>query len=222
MKSNREKRGQFIIIAVMLIAMMIISIGALMHSAITYYRHEPWEEYSTLIGDIEINSQRVVEFFLASYTNSGGGNMTEALLRWQHDLTAIYPSNGIRLTWTGASTPTLGSNPIAKVSEFNLDIESIGLKGYKFSITAALSLEVSLDTSTTPNDVLAVVKSESNEPITGLKIDNFQINGVSKPTLVVPYYDEVKTLIYRIQFQEAPIQEIKVTDHRGISAVYYL
>ena len=222
MKSNREKRGQFIIIAVMLIAMMIISIGALMHSAITYYRHEPWEEYSTLIGDIEINSQRVVEFFLASYTNSGGGNMTEALLRWQHDLTAIYPSNGIRLTWTDLPTPTAGSNPTAKVSEFNLDIESIGLKGYKFSITAALRLEVSLDTSTTPNDILAVVKSESGEPVTGLRIDNFLINGVSKPTLVVPYYDEAKTLIYRIQFQGAPIGEVKVTDHRGISAVYYL
>jgi hypothetical protein len=222
MKSNREKRGQFIIIAVMLIAIMIISIGALMHGAITYYRHEPWEEYSTLIGDIEVNSQRVVEFFLADYTNSGGGNLDEALSKWQHDLTVIYPSSGIRLTWTDPPTPTTGSNPTAKVSEFNLDIESIGLKGYKFSITAALSLKVIQDATTTPNNIVAVVKSESGEPVTGLRIDNFLINGVSKPTLVVPYYDEANTLIYRIQFEEAPIEEVKVTDQRGISAVYFL
>ncbi len=58
------------IIAVLFIAMMIISIGVLMHRAGTYYKHEPWEEYLMLIGNIELNCRRLVELSLANYTNS--------------------------------------------------------------------------------------------------------------------------------------------------------
>jgi hypothetical protein len=215
MKPNKEKRGQFIVIAVMLIAIMIISIGALMHGAITYYKHEPWEEYSTLIGDIEINSRRVVEFCLADYTNSRGGNLQEALSKWQHDLTVIYPSSGIHLASSDYQLIN-GSRPTA-YSKFTLRVDSIGLEGYEFSITASLNLEASLDTSKTPYNIAAVVKSESGEPVTGLKAENFLINGVSKPTLFAPYYDQSKTLIYRILF-EGNATELKVTDYRGITA----
>jgi len=59
-KLIKNKKGQFIIIAFLMIAMMIISIGALMHRAVTYYKHEPWQEYLTLIGSIELNSRRLV------------------------------------------------------------------------------------------------------------------------------------------------------------------
>jgi len=217
MKPKREKRGQFIVIAIMLTAIMIISIGALMHGTITYYKHEPWEEYSTLIGDIEINSQRVVEFCLADYTNSRGGNLTEALSKWQHDLTVIYPSSGIRLKSAGYLL-TQSPYSTAKVTEFNLDIDSIGLEGYKFSITASLSLEASIDTTITPYNIAAVVKSESGEPVTGLKKEDFTINGNQEPKSLAPYYDEAKTLVYRIEFEGTPT-EVRVTDHRGISAV---
>jgi len=100
MKSSRKKRGQFVIIAVMLTAIMMVSIGALMHGAITYYKHEPWEEYSTLIGDIEINSRRLVELSLADYSNSlveDNSTLGVYLGNWQTDLIRIYPSSGIVL-----------------------------------------------------------------------------------------------------------------------------
>ena len=92
MKLSREKKGQFVIIAVMFTAIMIVSIGALMHSAITYYKHEPWEEYSALIGDVEINSRRVVELCLANYTNSiqDESILNVTLHKWEKDLTEIY------------------------------------------------------------------------------------------------------------------------------------
>jgi hypothetical protein len=76
----RERRGQFVIIAVLMIAIMIMSISALMHRAVTYYRHEPWEEYLALIGNIELNSHRLVELSLANYTNPIKVNNTETFV----------------------------------------------------------------------------------------------------------------------------------------------
>ncbi|MFW9832323.1 MAG: hypothetical protein ACFFD8_11170, partial [Candidatus Thorarchaeota archaeon] len=151
MKSNREKRGQFVIIAVMLTAIMIVSIGTLMHGAVTYYKHEPWEEYSTLIGDIELNSHRVVEVSLAQATSSGGGVsiLSENLIKWQNDLNTIYPTSGIRLSSSGYQL-TQGSEPTAKVDIFTLSINSIGLEGYTFSVKASLSFDIWQDSSTSP------------------------------------------------------------------------
>src|SRR5512139_3795263 len=100
MKSSRGKKGQFIIIAVMLSAIMMVSIGALMHGAITYYKHEPWEEYSTLIGDIELNTRRDVELSLSDYSTSSVEDdsiLGVNLETWQKDLKNIYPSSGIVL-----------------------------------------------------------------------------------------------------------------------------
>ena len=76
-KLIRNKKGQFVIIAFLLMAIMIISMGAIIHRAGTYYKHEPWEEYLTLISDIEVNSRRLVELSLVNYTNSN------AELQWR-------------------------------------------------------------------------------------------------------------------------------------------
>ena len=64
-----QKRGQFVIIAVLMIALMIISIAPLLHRTVTYYKHEPWEEYLALIGSIELNSERLVTLSPVSYTH---------------------------------------------------------------------------------------------------------------------------------------------------------
>ena len=219
MKSNKEKRGQFVIIAVMLTAIMIVSIGAIMHGAITYYKHEPWEEYSTLIGDIEVNSRKVVELSLAHVTTSGGdvSILSENLAKWQNDLANIYPDMRINLKSTGYQLNT-GSNPTAKVTAFTLDINSIGLEGYTFSVATSLSLDIWLDSSVSPYNITAIVKSESGEVVTGLDLANFKINGIS-PKAVAAFFDgNLKTLVYRIEFQGTPVNA-QVIDHRGITAV---
>ncbi len=216
MKSNRQRRGQFVIIAVMLTAIMIVSIGALMHGAITYYKHEPWEEYSTLIGDIEINSRRVVELSLASYTT--GQNTTDIknnLEKWKHDLTNIYTSSGITLTYSAyepvkSSTSKWGAN-------FKLNIASIGLEGYEFSIETELRFTVSGST-VSPFNITAVVTNENNEPVTDLRAESFTINGNIKPTVVSPYYND-NTLVYSIQFTGTFPATVEVKDSRGIVAV---
>ena len=218
MRQNKEKRGQFVIIAIMLTAIMIVSIGSLMHRAITYYKHEPWEEYSTLIGDIEINSRRVVELSLANATNTGGdvSILSGNIAKWQNDLTRIYPSMGISLKSTGYQL-TKGSNPMAKVTAFNLDIASIGLEGYTFSVEASLNLDIWQNSSVAPYNLAAIVKSEEGVIVANLGVDHFKINGIS-PKSVIPFYDEdLDTLIYRIEFEGTPMSA-QVTDFRGICA----
>jgi hypothetical protein len=218
MRSNKEKKGQFVIIAVMLTAIMIVSIGAIMHRAITYYKHEPWEEYSTLLGDIEINSRRVVELSLADATNNDGNVslLSGNLAKWQNDLTGIYPSMGISLKSTGYQL-NKGSNPTAKVTAFTLDIASIGLEGYTFSVEASLNLDIWQNSSVSPYNLAAIVKSENGVAVTGLGVDNFKINGIS-PKSVIPFFDEdTDTLMYRIEFEGNPTSA-QVTDYRGIRA----
>ena len=214
MKTRRESRGQFIIIAVLLAAIMIVSIGALMHSAVTYYKHEPWEEYATLIGDIEVNSAKLVELSLASYTNGGSPNiLNENLGKWQNNLTIIYPSSGIVLKFSAQPMIT-GLNPSA-TADFTLDIRSIGLSGYKFSVTT--SLNVQRITDSTPNEITVLVKSESGQPIPNLKTGNFEINDTT-PLAVRPFYDATYVLVYKIQYQGTLPATLDVVDQRGIRA----
>jgi hypothetical protein len=228
MKSIREKRGQFVIIAVMLTSIMIISIGAIMHGAITYYKHEPWEEYSALIGDVEINSRRVVEFSLASYTNSTEDEsiLNVNLQKWKNDLTETYPSSGISLTpdlseggieslvWNMSTSTSKAS------AKFTLDITSIGLKGYNFSIVTSLSLTIKSITNinSTTNEMIVLVESETGMPVPDLKKENFSIENATI-LYVGPAYSTADTFEYRIVYNGPLSPHVEVWDQRGIHVV---
>jgi hypothetical protein len=228
MKLIREKRGQFVIIAVMLAAIMIISIGALMHGAITYYKHEPWEEYSALIGDVEINSRRVVEFSLASYTNSlqDESILDVNLQKWKNNLAEIYPSSGISLTpdLSGGGIESLVWNMSTSTSKasakFTLDIESIGLKGYNFSIVSSLSLTIRSITNinSTTNEMIALVESETGIPVTDLNKESFSIENATI-LFVSPAYSTSDTFEYRIVYDGPLLPHVEVWDQRGIRVV---
>ena len=229
MEPNREKRGQFIIIAVLLAAIMIVSIGALMHSAVTYYKHEPWEEYSTLIGDIEINSRRLVELSLASYTNSFEPDkaiLGSNLEKWQNDLDNIYPSSGIILTSNlsnGGILDPIWNIPTSTSSastKFTLDIRSIGLEGYTFEVVSSLSLTIVSSTSlnATSKEIIALVTSETGMPVPELDETNFRIEN-STIMAVDPNYDTGNILEYRILYDGPLSPVVEVWDQRGIRVV---
>jgi hypothetical protein len=228
-KLIKNKKGQFIIIAFLMIAIMIISIGALMHGAVTYYKHEPWQEYLTLIGSIELNSRRLVELSLANYTNTQNGEiLRDNLQKWQNDLTRIYPGYGITLNYTLASDTnynyslglTCNWNKNASFSAanatFNLNITSIGLTGYKFVATTFLNLRI---LSPPANDMINVtVTREDGTPITNLKTENFQVNGLKPVDVTSSYYNETYPIIYTIECNETITEPVtaKIWDERGI------
>jgi hypothetical protein len=224
MMTNRRKRGQFIIIAVMLVAIMIVSMGALMHNAITYYKHEPWEEYSTLIGDIEINSRKLIELSLASYTNSLGPlTIIETnLAEWEEDLLDAYPSRGIVLSSSDVqmvNSSQTGTNTATSEAQasFTLDIQSIGLKGYTFNVLTSLTLSVKSTTTVDSNktEVIVTVKSETGLPVIDLNETNFKVENATSIT-VSSTYDEENIIEYRILHNGPSNAAIKVWDQRGI------
>ena len=235
MKSSKGQRGQFVIIAVMLSAIMIISIGAIMNRAITYYKHEPWEEYSTLIGDIEINSRKIVELSLASNTSSktDADILGTNLEKWRSDLTDIYPSSGIVLIpdySEGIETLWYKSTSTSKASaEFDLDILSIGLKGYNFAIVTSLNLKIisftqtTTTTTTTQNNLVLEVNNENNLGISGLGVQNFDIQGAKRETMSVTSEYDAISLKYRIYYDsDLPVgikPQVQVCDQRGILVV---
>jgi len=225
----KNKKGQFVIIAMLMIAIMIISVGAIMHRAVTYYKHEPWEEYLTLMGNIELNSQRLVELSLVNYTQTEANNtyvLGDNLQKWQKNLTRIYLGYGASLNYTLANGTNYNYsfglarnwNKAASFSaarvNFTLNIASIGLTGYEFMATAFLNLTI---LSIASNEVNVTVKGEDGVLITSLQKDNFEVSGFTISGFT-SHYDREEGLVYTIECDSAvstPVT-VRVWDERGI------
>jgi len=236
----RNRRGQFVIIAVLMIAVMIISIGALMHRAVTYYRHEPWEEYLALIGNIELNSKRLVELSLANYSYTLNRNILKTNLeKWKANMVNIYIGLGVTLNYELANrsynVDGTGINYFSGLNyswlkpksftaanaTFTLNITSIGLTGYKFTALAFLNLTI---LNVTANNINVTVKVEDKIPVTGLGKENFKVqfgNTAIPIVSVKSRYDSKEALIYIIECAQnisTPII-VEVSDLRGIKVV---
>jgi hypothetical protein len=232
----KEKKGQFIVIAVMMIALMIVSIGAIMYSAGTYYRQEQWEEYVTLVEHVRLSTVRLVEISLANYTASGNNStLKDNLNQWQNDLRKAYPGYGIILTHnlTYGSHQGYGTNInysqglashwneavsySAANATFDLNITSVGLEGYRFVATAFLGLKI---LTTTTNEIIVTVTGEDGMPTTDLKKDNFQVEGLNIAS-VASSYNQTYLLVYTIECDGAIPAQVTVTvqDQRGIIVI---
>jgi hypothetical protein len=218
----------------MLVAIMIISIGTLLHNAVTYYRHEPWEEYSTLIGDIELNTHRLLELSLVEYAKTDDVNVLNSNLnKWQSNLSSIYPNSGIYLGFT-VKNETINiygnnidfTNGLAKRwnqstsassarANFTLGIASIGLEGYEFTAEAFLKVSIVSNSSST-RSVEVVVYKEDNMTISDLKKANFKVNSVNVVNMTASYVRTLGVVTYKIYYQGVSPPMIEVWDQRGI------
>ncbi len=243
---TKNKKGQFILIAVLIIAIMIISIGTIMHRALTYYKNEPWDEYSMLISNVELSSHRVTELSLSNLTNSQIANydiLRMNLAQWQRDLAKIYPgygimlnyylangtsslygvnvqySSGLNYTWNRTSSFSVANASIT------LDVDSIGLHGYRFDTTTLLNLTIiGTEFSSSTLKVNVTVTREGMAAVIGLKADNFQIDGFAHaPISVSAAQDQNYTLIYTIECSGVASQPSQFTvnlcDARGIRVI---
>lgn len=219
----------------MMIALMTISIGAIMHGAGTYYRYEQWEEYTILVEHIRLSTIRLVEISLANYTASGNNfALKNNLNQWQNDLGRAYPGYGIILTYDLADGTNikysrgLASHWNETVSysaanaTFTLNIASIGLEGYKFMATAFLSLTI-LNVDAPTDQITVAVTGENGMPVTNLKKDNFQVDGLDIK-YVTPGYDPNYSLKYTIKCEnlQSPSATVRVWDQRGIQVTAIL
>ena len=229
----RAKNGQFVIIAVLMIAIMITSIAALMHRTATYYKHEPWEEYLTLIRNIQLNSKRLVELSLSNYTHSFNQFILEKNLQeWEINLSRIYVGRGVQLNYILAEgvyealgTPInyhLGLNiswgrtisySAANVS-FSLNIDSMGLAGYRFRAFTLVNLTI---LNVTSNEITVTVKNEDGDPLLTLEEENFFVENYTVRN-VDSCYDEKYMMVYIIECNQTVSTPVSVSvwDERGI------
>jgi len=223
-RSIKQRDGQFIIIAVLFIATMIISIGTMLYTTSTYYKYEPWEEYLTLIGNIELSSQRLVELSLANYTYDPdvNSNTLEKNLRlWQSDLMEIHPGYGIDLDYSlndkALDYNWSGSEAFSSANvTFTLNINSLGLSGYKFSSTLFLNLKILDDT--VGGKTINISVTDNGLPLINLKKTNFSVEGLDIKN-VTSNYDQ-DGLFYTIYLDVTEDISSPVTvsfwDYRGI------
>ncbi len=215
-----------------MIALMIVSIGAIMYSAGTYYRYEQWEEYITLVEHARLSTNRVVEISLANYTAPGNNStLKDNLDRWQNDLKKAYPGYGVALTYDLTDGTNINYSQglashwnetvsySAANATFTLNITSIGLEGYKFMAIAFLSLTI-LDVDAATDQITVAVTGEDGMPITNLEKDNFQVDDLIL-TSVTSCYDPDYSLKYTIKCESIPSPSATVTvlDQRGIKVV---
>ena len=228
-----NKKGQFIIIGMLIIAIMIISTGAIMHRAATYYRHERWAEYLSLMGDIELSANKLVELSLCNYTHSNdAGVLAFNIKAWQNDLATMYPGYGIGLSCDPSNGPVnLGgvtvdySSGLGRVwdknssisvanASFTVNVASMGLTGYKFSTPVMLNLTVLNATGT---QIYVSVRRENNQVFTDLEKENFLVTSYNIKS-VVSLHDQKNIHVYLIELFTTVSTPFTVSawDHRGI------
>ena len=232
-----QKNGQFIIIAVLFIATMIISIGAILYSTVTYYKYEPWEEYNTIIDGIQLNTFHVVELSLSNYSN---GDFNSSILKanldgWKKDLTKIYPSYGVSLDYQFSEDDGMqhqeieNSSSLAANVTFNINIASLGLHGYEFVTSPSLNLSIIdgallVDEATNTTALNVTVTSSEGIPVFGLTEKDFHITG--NPFYVIActdYYTNSTDypIVYTLIFDNVPTDPfgVELIDQRGMRLV---
>ena len=107
---KRRKKGQFIIIAALIIAIMIVTIGAVMYSTLTYFKYERWDDYLSLIDNIEMSSKRLLQIGLANFTETcfeervpDRSIINDIFNRWKNDLSVGLAGSGIAIDFLNAS-----------------------------------------------------------------------------------------------------------------------
>jgi hypothetical protein len=238
MRLVENQKGQFIIIAVMIISIMMVSLAATMYNVATYYEYENWEEYITLADHLRLNTDRLIEISLANFTTMGSYNydvVMQNLVQWQDHSRKAYPDKGIILTFELANTSYQINNKSAPYFKgiayrwnesfsfsaanvtHQLDMASIGLTGYRFVTEAFLSLEV---INKTTDEITVSVKKENGMLVTDLKEDNFAVDNFSIIE-VESRYDSEYYLVYTITCEgNLPASGlVSVWDTRGIKVV---
>jgi hypothetical protein len=249
MKIVKHKKGQFIIFATLIIAVMIISIGTIMYSTVTYFKHERWQEYLMVIDNIELGSRRVVELSLANYTILNGTNnqiLVNNLNNWRTNLTKAYPGFGVALTYSAANgsyyaydlnidyssgLACLWNNETsfsAANATFNLNITSVGLVGYKFLTSTLLKVRI-FNATWSSNDLVIylAVYEEGPTPVTNLDKTKFSIKDANNNTIPISsssrVYDVSYGPIYRIYCTNVntnPLSaQVTVIDARNIKVI---
>ncbi len=245
MRLTRNRKGQFIIIAAMLLSIMIVSVSTVIYGTVTYYRQERWEEYVTVVDSIRAASNNLLRVGLANYTQTLNPNVTRDFFnQWIRDVRSAYPAfgvdvgcvlgNGMHLAYGENIIYNLGlarswgqpASYSASNATVSVDVASVGLTGYNFSSHLFLKMRILRATwnSTSQLVVYVSVDKEGPEQVVGLQASNFRLTGVNQTLTVKRYYsDTYKRFIYTLRASSVSSLpssvEVTLTDSRSIKTV---
>jgi len=236
MRIVKQGGGQFIIIAALLVAIIMVSVSTIMYSAVTYYRHERWEEYLAIIDNVELGSRRVVEMSLANYTLNNCIDDTilrDNLDRWINDAKKAYAGFGVIVSYDGNELSDdddwyKNESFSAANATITIDITSVGLRGYKFTAPAFLGMKIlgiSWDEEEKVLTIPLAIDKEGSTPVTDLEKGNFSIlvDDELKDFTLIHYYSETyDSFIHEIQcsIEDQPsLVSVTARDTRGIKVI---
>lgn len=203
-KLKNNVQGQFVIIAVLLIAIMMIALSVVMFSTVTYYKPESWSEYVSLVDNLKVAAQNVLQIELANYTknlsekdiiNRDSFNLT--LNEFANDTRIAFPSYGLDMSFTKETTLVTVGNYTRPIYDFAkcywnypeslsgvyakvwFNLSKIGIYGYNTSVL--LYLYARVDTSyiqQSPSQISSLnltVLRENGLPVVDLTEANFKV-----------------------------------------------
>ncbi len=228
MRLAREKKGQFIIIAAMLLSIMIVSVSTVIYGTVTYYRQERWEEYVTIVDSVKTASSNLLQIGLANYATTQNSTILQDYFnQWIRDVRNAYPgfgvdvgyalANGVRSAYGVSLNYSLGmalqwnqaTSYAASNATVSIDVASVGLTGYNFSshVLLKMSIRDAVWYSKASKRYVIIylsVDKDGPEPVVNLLASNFpnvKLGGVSRPSFNVKrYYSSVyNCFIYEIK-----------------------
>jgi len=231
MRMARQKKGQFIIIAALMLSIMIIAISTVIYGTVTYYRQERWEEYVTIVDSIKTASCNLLQIGLANYSQTSNPYvLRDYFNQWMRDVRKAYPGFGVGLSYSLASgirsaygvslnyslglARTWNQQVSFSASDATVDIDvaSLGLSGYNFSSHVFLKMnirETKWYYKETQRYVLTYVSvdEEGLEPVVNLQKSNFEVklSGLPQTFSIKRYYSSTyKCFIYEIRIPSDP------------------
>jgi hypothetical protein len=227
MRLARERKGQFIIIAAMLLSIMIVSVSTVIYGTVTYYRQERWEEYVTIVDGVKTASSNLLQVGLANYAQTSNSTvLRDYFNQWIRDVRNAYPgfgvdvgyalADGVRSAYGFNLNYSLGmarrwnqaTSYMASNATVSIDVASVGLTGYNFSSHVFLKMSIRDAIWYTKSSkryviIYVSVDREGPEPVVNLQASNFpdvRLSGVSRSCTVKRYYSSVYSyFIYEIK-----------------------
>ncbi len=227
MRLARERKGQFIIIAAMLLSIMIVSVSTVIYGTVTYYRQERWEEYVTIVDSIRTASSNLLQVGLANYAQTSNSTILRDYFNlWIRDVRSAYPgfgvdvgyalANGVRSAYGVSLNYSMGlalrwnqaTSYAASNATVSIDVASVGLTGYNFSshVFLKMSIRDAVWYSKSSKRYVIIylsVDKDGPEPVVNLQASNFpvvKLSGVTQSFTVKRYYSSIYScFIYEIK-----------------------
>ena len=233
-KLHNNKKGQFSIIAALLVAVILIAAVITTYSAIRYSPVEDQPQVLSAIDEINLALKQIVGFTLGYYGSvlQVTGNTSYAkLLASKYLESGLSNIGDIRPEW-GASfdITTLDlqtnwfSNSSYSFGNLSITYDLVGIGLYDINYFASSRLNVEIFESSSGKAVLSITKDE-NEPLVNLAMNNLQfyhyLDSASDWELVPP---DVEPIVYAngtylIDFPSGVDPEsyfMKIEDQRGV------